>query len=164
MFLIVFILALCLPFESFYSYPLFEAYDALGSTPEGIKPEWYFYFVYYPLEILPFWVVMLGMTVAGAGIFLSRGFLKTPAAKVLSIIAWIMAAYLIVITFFGQFIYESFQGVPLDEIIRPYSFGNVYTGNAGFRALLSFNVIQRKYRGVRSTARCATGIPTGRKD
>lgn len=111
-FLIVFILALCLPFESFYSYPLFEAYDALGSTPDGIKPEWYFYFVYYPLEILPFWVVMLGMTVAGAGIFFVPWIFKNTGRKVLSILAWIMAAYLIVITLFGQFIYEVFKGSP----------------------------------------------------
>ncbi|MBI5415802.1 MAG: cytochrome bc complex cytochrome b subunit [Candidatus Omnitrophica bacterium] len=110
-FLVVFILSLCLPFESFYSYPLFEAYDALGSTPEGIKPEWYFYFVYYPLEILPFWVVMLGMTVAGAGIFFVPWIFKNTSRKVLSIIAWIMAAYLIVITLFGQLIYEMFKGL-----------------------------------------------------
>ena len=109
-FLIVFILALCLPFESFYSYPLFEAYDALGSTPDGIKPEWYFYFVYYPLEILPFWVVMMGMTVAGAGIFFVPWIFRNTSRKVLSIIAWIMAAYLIVITLFGQLIYEVFTG------------------------------------------------------
>jgi cytochrome b6 len=109
-FLVVFILSLCLPFESFYSYPLFEAYDALGSTPEGIKPEWYFYFVYYPLEILPFWVVMLGMTVAGGGIFFIPWIFKNTSRKVLSMIAWIMAAYLIVITLFGQLIYEVFKG------------------------------------------------------
>ena len=109
-FLVVFVLALCLPFESFYSYPLFEAYDALGSTPEGIKPEWYFYFVYYPLEILPFWVVMLGMTIAQAGIFFVPWIFKNTSRKVLSIIAWIMAAYLIIITLFGQLIYEIFKG------------------------------------------------------
>ena len=109
-FLIVFILALCLPFESFYSYPLFEAYDALGSTPDGIKPEWYFYFVYYPLEILPFWVVMLGMSISGVGIFFVPWIFKNTSRKVLSIIAWIMAAYLIVITLFGQLIYEVFTG------------------------------------------------------
>lgn len=109
-FLVVFILALCVPFESFYAYPLFEAYDSLGSTPDGIKPEWYFYFVYYPLEILPFWVVMLGMSVAGVGIFLVPWVFKGTSRKVLSIIAWIMTAYLVVITLFGQNIYEMFKG------------------------------------------------------
>lgn len=109
-FLIVFVLALCLPFESFYAYPLFEAYDALGSTPDGIKPEWYFYFVYYPLEILPFWVVMIGMTVANVGIFFVPWIFKNTSRKVLSIIAWMITAYLVVITVFGQTIYEIFKG------------------------------------------------------
>lgn len=110
-FLGVFILAQCLPFESFYAYPLFEAYDALGSTPDGIKPEWYFYFVYYPLEILPFWVVMLGQVVGGAGLILTPWIFKHTSRKVLGIIAWIITAYLIVITLFGHVIYEVFKGV-----------------------------------------------------
>lgn len=109
-FLIVFVLALCLPFESFYAYPLFEAYDAMGSTPDGIKPEWYFYFVYYPLEILPFWVVMLGMTVAGIGIFFVPWIFKNTSRKVLTMITWIITTYLVVITFFGQSIYEMLKG------------------------------------------------------
>jgi len=109
-FLVVFILSLCLPFESFYSYPLFEAYDALGSTPDGIKPEWYFYFLYYPLEILPFWVVMLGMGISSIGLFMVPWIFKNTSRKVLSIIAWIIAAYLIIMTFFGQLIYEIFKG------------------------------------------------------
>lgn len=109
-FLVVFIVALCVPFESFYAYPLFEAFDPVGSTPDGIKPEWYFYFAYYPLEILPFWVVMLGMSVAGMGIFLVPWIFKNTSRKLLSILAWIIAAYLIIITVFGQQIYETFKG------------------------------------------------------
>jgi cytochrome b6 len=110
-FLIVFILALCLPFESFYAYPLFEPFDALGSTPDGIKPEWYFYFVYYPLELLPFWVIMLGQTLAGIGLFLTPWIFKNTSRKVLSMIASLIGAYLIIITLFGQMIYEMFKGV-----------------------------------------------------
>ena len=37
-FLGFFVVALCLPFEAFFAYPLFAPYDALGSTPDGIKP------------------------------------------------------------------------------------------------------------------------------
>lgn len=110
-FLIVFILALCLPFESFYAFPLFEPYDALGSTPDGIKPEWYFYFVYYPLELLPFWVIMIGMTVSTIGLFFVPWIFKHTSRKVLSIIALIVSFYLIVITVFGQNIYEIFKGI-----------------------------------------------------
>ncbi|MBZ0188421.1 MAG: cytochrome b N-terminal domain-containing protein, partial [Candidatus Obscuribacterales bacterium] len=47
-FFIIFTLALCIPFESFLPFPLLAPYDALGATPAGIKPEWYFFFVYYP--------------------------------------------------------------------------------------------------------------------
>ncbi len=110
-FLIVFILALCLPFESFYAYPLFEAYDSLGSTPDGIKPEWYFYFVYYPLEILPFWVIMLGSGVFGVVLFLTPWIFKNTSRKMLTILAALVAVYLIGITLFGQQIYEAFKGV-----------------------------------------------------
>ena len=109
-FLVVFILALCLPFESFYSYPLFEAYDSLGSTPEGIKPEWYFYFIYYPLELFPFWVVMIGQAVGGAVLFLTPWIFKNTSRKILSILACLVGGYLIVITLFGQVIYDIFKG------------------------------------------------------
>lgn len=109
-FLVVFVLAYCLPFESFYPYPLFEPYDSLGSTPDGIKPEWYFYFIYYPLELLPFWVVMLGQTLGGAALFMTPWIFKNTSRKVLGIIATLVSAYLIVITIFGHDIYEMFKG------------------------------------------------------
>ncbi len=110
-FLGVFILAQCLPFESFSAYPLFEAYDALGSTPDGIKPEWYFYFIYYPLEMLPFWVIMIAQGVAGVGLILTPWIFKHTSRKVLGIIAWIITAYLVIITLFGHAIYEVVKGV-----------------------------------------------------
>lgn len=110
-FLILFIVALCLPFESFFSFPLFQPYDALGSTPDGIKPEWYFYFVYYPLELLPFWLVMLGQTLAVGGLFAAPWIFKNTSRRSLSIIAGAAAAYLVVSTIFGQAIYEMIKGV-----------------------------------------------------
>jgi len=109
-FLVLFVLALCLPFEAFFPYPLFEAYDSMGSTPDGIKPEWYFYFVYYPLELLPFWVVALasggalGVLVAAPWIF--RG----SSRRTLGLLAAGATLYLVVITLFGQQIYEIFRG------------------------------------------------------
>lgn len=109
-FLIVFVLALCLPFESFYSYPLFQPFDATGSTPEGIKPEWYFYFLYYPLELFPFWVVMLGMGLGTVGLFLTPWIFKNTSRKVLSILAWVVTAYMVIITLFGDAIYALFKG------------------------------------------------------
>lgn len=106
-----FVVALCLPFESFFSFPLFQPYDALGSTPDGIKPEWYFYFVYYPLELLPFWLVMLGQTVAIGGLFAAPWIFRKTSRKSLSIIAGAAAAYLAISTIFGQQIYELVKGV-----------------------------------------------------
>jgi len=109
-FLGVFILAQCLPFESFSAYPLFEAYNSLGSTPDGIKPEWYFYFIYYPLEMLPFWVIMIGQVVAGVGLILTPWIFKHTSRKVLGMIAWLVTAYLVIITVFGPQIYEVVKG------------------------------------------------------
>lgn len=109
-FLVLFVLALCLPFEAFYSYPLYAPFDPLGSTPEGIKPEWYFYFVYYPLELLPFWAVSLLMTVALAVLFAAPWIFRGASRRTLSALAFAAAAYLFVMTVFGQQIYEFFKG------------------------------------------------------
>ncbi len=109
-FLVAFVVALCLPFEAFFSYPLFAPYDALGSTPDGIKPEWYFFFVYYPLELLPFWVVMAGQAVAVGVLFAAPWIFKGASRRTLTALALAAAAYLVVITVFGQQIYEFFKG------------------------------------------------------
>jgi cytochrome b6 len=100
----------CLPFEAFSSYPLFSAYNPLGATPEGIKPEWYFYFIYYPLELLPFWLVALLVTLASVALFLTPFiFRRTPRSVLLAISAF-AAVYLVVMTVFGQQIYTFFKG------------------------------------------------------
>lgn len=109
-FLMVATLAICLPFESFFDYPLFEPYDSLGSTPDGIKPEWYFFFVYYPLELLPFWLVVGAMTVVQIGLLVVPWLFGDTSRKVLKTLAAAAAIYLIVMTIFGQAIYEMFSG------------------------------------------------------
>ncbi|MFZ2492458.1 MAG: cytochrome bc complex cytochrome b subunit [Thermoanaerobaculia bacterium] len=109
-FLVLFILALTLPFESFFSYPLFFAYDPLGSTPDGIKPEWYFFFAYYPLELMPFWIVGLATNLALLVLIASPWIFRGTQRRTLRILASIAALYLIVITLFGQAIYETFRG------------------------------------------------------
>lgn len=103
-------IALCIPFESFFSFPLFEPYDPLGSTPDGIKPEWYFLFLYYPLELLPFWLVNLIMMVA-VGILLTAPIVfRGTSRRVLTTIAVLVAVYLLVSTVFGQQIYDMIKG------------------------------------------------------
>ncbi len=110
MFFVLVALALCVPFESFFSYPLFEPYDPLGSTPDGIKPEWYFYFVYYPLELLPFWLVNLLMGAAVGVLLLAPWIFKGTSRKTLRMLAAGAATYLVVITLFGDAIYEMLKG------------------------------------------------------
>ena len=101
---------MCIPFESFFNYPLFEPYDALGSTPDGIKPEWYFLFLYYPLELLPFWLVNL-LVVGAIGVLAAAPILfRGTSRKVLATVALVAAAYLVASTVFGQPIYEMIKG------------------------------------------------------
>ncbi len=109
-FMVLFVLALCLPFEALYAYPLFAPFDPKSSTPEGIKPEWYFYFVYYPLEILPFWLVMLGQAVAGAVLLVTPWIFRGTSRKSLRLLAWGAAGYLLAMTLFGEQIYHLFKG------------------------------------------------------
>ncbi len=109
-FFMIAVVAICIPFEAFFDYPLFEPYDALGSTPDGIKPEWYFFFMYYPLELLPFWVVIVGMMVLQIGLLMAPWLFAGTSRKVLKTLAASAAIYLIIMTVFGQAIYEMFSG------------------------------------------------------
>lgn len=109
-FFVLFVVALCLPFEAFFDYPLFEPFDAQGSTPDGIKPEWYFYFVYYPLELLPFWLVMLVTNGLIVVLLLAPWIFKRTTHATLRNMAIAATAYFVIITLFGQQIYEFFKG------------------------------------------------------
>ena len=108
-FMALFVIALCVPFESFYAFPLFEPFDPNGSTPDGIKPEWYFYFVYYPLEILPYWVILLGSGVAGVVLLAAPWVFKNTTRKTLQLLAILAGIYLLVMTIFGEQIYHLFK-------------------------------------------------------
>jgi len=108
-FFILFVLALCVPFESFLPFPLLAPYNPLGATPQGIKPEWYFYFVYYPLEMLPFWVILLASLAAVVVLFLTPWIFRGTSRKTLGFLSLAATGYLIVMTVFGQQIYELFK-------------------------------------------------------
>ena len=109
-FMMLFGLGLCLPFESFSAYPLFEPFNAQGSTPEGIKPEWYFFWVYYPLELLPFWVVMLGQMILGVGLVATPWIFKGTNRSTLRVLAVAAGLYLMIMTVWGGTIYHLFKG------------------------------------------------------
>jgi cytochrome b6 len=109
-FMVLFILGLCLPFESLHPYPLFEPFDPQGSTPEGIKPEWYFYWIYYPLELLPFWLVMLASMILGGVLLAAPWIFRHTNRRTLRLIAIGAALYLVVMTLFGEHIHHMFRG------------------------------------------------------
>ncbi len=109
-FLVLFALALLVPFEALYSYPLFAAYEPMGATPDGIKPEWYFYWIYYPLELLPFWLVTLAAGAALAVIVASPWIFRRTGRRTAAILAAGAGAYLLVMTALGQRIHELFRG------------------------------------------------------
>jgi cytochrome b6 len=109
-FIVAFVLAVCLPFEALYSYPLFEPFNPKGSTPDGIKPEWYFYFVYYPLELLPFWVIILGSGIAGAVLLFTPWIFQNTSRRTLRLLSIAGGLYLVVMTVFGEQIYHLFKG------------------------------------------------------
>ncbi|MHB9025121.1 MAG: cytochrome b [Armatimonadota bacterium] len=109
-FLAVVVLAHCLPFDAFIPAALTEPFNPLGSTPEGIKPEWYFFAVYYPMEMLPFWVIMIGMTALTAGLFFVPWIFRGTSRKVMRALAFAVAFYLVVITVFGHDIYLLVKG------------------------------------------------------
>jgi len=109
-FLVLYLLALCIPFDALISFPLLAPYNPFGATPVGIKPEWYFYFIYYPLELLPFGVVVLCFAIVSALLFLTPWIFSRTSRRVLSAIALTAATYLFVITVFGQQIYNALRG------------------------------------------------------
>ena len=87
--------------------------DAFAPAPVGIKPEWYFMYMFHTLKLLPSHILglegeMLGvMAFAVAGLFLllvplldrRRGPGET--SKLFTIIALAMIAYIIVLTVMG---------------------------------------------------------------
>jgi len=109
-FFLLFVVSLCVPFDSFLPFPLLEPYNALGSTPPGIKPEWYFYFVYFPLELLPFWVILLASGAVVAVLFATPWIFKGTSRRTLGAIAVTVSAYLVIMTVWGEQIYHLIKG------------------------------------------------------
>lgn len=101
-FLALFTVSLCVPFDCFLPFPLLRPYNALGATPPSIKPEWYFYFLYYPLEMLPFWLVMLVGIAGVIVLFLAPWIFNHTSRRVLRYITILASTYLIVMTVWGQ--------------------------------------------------------------
>lgn len=101
-FLGLFTVSICVPFDSFLPYPLLAPYDPLAATPPGIKPEWYFYFVYYPLEMLPFPVIVALSNILMIVLFLTPWIFKGTSRSTLQTLALSATAYLVIMTLFGE--------------------------------------------------------------
>jgi cytochrome b6 len=110
MFWLLFTISLTIPVESFLPFPLLAPFNALGSTPAGIKPEWYFYFVYYPLELLPFGFVLIIGLIAVVLLLATPWLFKNTSRRTLRILSAIASAYLIASTVFGEQIYHLIKG------------------------------------------------------
>lgn len=108
-FLCLFVVSSCIPFDSFLPFPLLAPFNALGSTPQGIKPEWYFYFVYYPLELLPFWVILIASILVVALLIGTPWIFRGTSRRTLAFITLLVTLYLVVMTVFGEQIYEFFK-------------------------------------------------------
>lgn len=105
-FLALLTLSWCVPFDSFLPYPLLAPYNPLGSTPPGIKPEWYFFFLYYPLEMLPFWLILLATNLAVLALIFTPWMFKGTSRRTLRLITVVASAYLFIMTIFGEQIYH----------------------------------------------------------
>ncbi len=105
-FLVLLTLSWCVPFDSFLPYPLLAPYNPLGSTPPGIKPEWYFFFLYYPLEMLPFWLILVASGLAVLVLLTAPWIFKVTSRKSLGWITVLASAYLVIMTVFGEQIYH----------------------------------------------------------
>jgi hypothetical protein len=66
--------------------------------------------LYYPLELLPFWLIAVLTTVAVVVLFLAPFIFSRTSRRTLTIIAGVAGVYMVVMTVFGQQIYEFFKG------------------------------------------------------
>lgn len=101
LFLILLIISQALPYDSFLSYPLKAPYIENSATPSGIKPEWYFLFLYYPLEVLPKTFVILTSLIILITITLTPRLFRRLSVKVHTMIAIFVFVYLLVSTVWG---------------------------------------------------------------
>ena len=101
LFLVLLVIAETLPYDSFLLYPLKAAYIENSATPNGIKPEWYFLFLYYPLEVLPKTLVILSSFIVFFIILFTPIILRRSSLKANIIITVFIFAYLLISTIWG---------------------------------------------------------------
>lgn len=99
--LVLLIIGQTLPYDSFLEYPLKAPYIDNSPTPSGIKPEWYFLFLYYPLEVLPKIFVIVSSYFIFLAILCTPILFKKFSIKIHVLIAVLIFAYLVISTMWG---------------------------------------------------------------
>jgi len=66
--------------------------------------------VYYPLELLPFGVILVASGLAAVLLLLAPWIFRSTSRKTLRILAFAGAAYFLGMTLFGERIYHFFKG------------------------------------------------------
>lgn len=102
LFLILLIVSQIVPYDSFLPYPLKAAYIENSATPAGIKPEWYFLFLYYPLEVLPKTFVIILSMIFLLGFFLVPALFQNLSRRTHVILAVFIFVYLVISTIWGE--------------------------------------------------------------
>lgn len=101
LFFVLIVISQTLPYDAFLPYPLKAAYIDNSPTPPGIKPEWYFLFLFYPLELFSKTFIIILSAVGFVVLFLAPITLKKFSMRVLTIIACVTFVYLFVSTVWG---------------------------------------------------------------
>lgn len=102
MFFVLLTISQTVPYDSFLPYTLKAPYIDNSPTPAGIKPEWYFLFLYYPLEIMPKILVILSTFVGFLFVLFTPLIFRKLSMKSHVVIAAFVFVYLVISTVWGE--------------------------------------------------------------
>jgi quinol-cytochrome oxidoreductase complex cytochrome b subunit len=108
-------LGLLAALSAIFPWELGEKADPFASAPAGIKPEWYFLFLFQTLKYIPARILfldgdVLGVLVMGMGAlawvfvpFLDKKAMRGEASPLFTAVGWILVVYIVVMTLVGYF-------------------------------------------------------------
>ena len=108
-------LGLLAALSALFPWELGQKADPFASAPAGIKPEWYFLFLFQTLKYIPAKVAfidgdVLGVLVMGAGAvlwvivpFLDRQAARGEKSPAFTVIGWALIVYIVAMTLVGYF-------------------------------------------------------------
>ena len=98
---IILYLGLCLPFDSFISYPLKVAYDFNLPSPQGVAPEWYLLFISYNIRFFSQDLVQIAGIIFSFIMLLSPILFAKRSVKFHSLVAIALGSLYLFITIYG---------------------------------------------------------------